>query len=82
MAASAQTERTFWQRRAGLWYLWMLSCCDLVQLGSELDADDLAERIVRGDQQDASLTGSEVDETEAAEVLVEVEQQRVDEQAR
>ena len=56
--------------------------CDLVQLGRELHADDLAERIVRGDQQDAALAGSEVDETEAAEILLDVEQQRVDEQAR
>ena len=56
--------------------------CDLVQCGRELHADDLAERIVGGNEQDAALAGAEVDEAEAAEILPDVEEQRVDEQAR
>ena len=56
--------------------------CDFVQCGRELHADDFAERIVRGNEQDAALAGAEVDETEAAEILPDVGEQRVDEQAR
>jgi hypothetical protein len=60
----------------------MLSAAIFVQCGRELHADDLAERIVRGNEQDAALAGPKVDETEAAEILPDVEEQRLDEQAR
>ena len=53
-----------------------------MERGGELGADDLAERIMRSHEQDAALAGSEVDETEPAEILLDIAEQRVDEQAR
>jgi hypothetical protein len=52
-----------------------------MKLVRELDADDFAERIMRGHEENATFTRSEIYEGEPAEIFVDAEDECVDEQA-